>query len=37
MEEKGLILNFGKTKVMKYEARFGLTANVGKWPCGVCR
>jgi len=37
MEEKGLRVNLGKTKVMKYEARFGPTQNLGKCSCGVCR
>jgi len=29
-------VNWCKTKVMKCEARFGPTDNLGKWSCGVC-
>ena len=37
MEEKGLRVNLGKTKVMKCEVRTGQAENSGKFPCGVCR
>jgi len=37
MEEKGLRVNMGKTKVMKCQVRAGQAENSGKWPCGVCR
>jgi len=35
--EKRLRVNLGKTKDMKCEARFGPTAHLGEWPCGVRR
>jgi len=34
---KELRVNFGKTKLMKCEARLGPTENLRKWPCGGCR
>jgi len=34
---RDLGVNLGKTQVMKCEARFGLTDNLGNWPCGVCK
>ena len=37
MEEQGLRVNLGKTKVMKCEVRTGQAENSGKFPCGVCR
>ena len=37
MEEKGLRVNVGKTKVMKCQVGSGQVENSGKWPCGVCR
>jgi hypothetical protein len=37
MEEKGLRVNMGKTKVMKCQVSQGQADNSGKWPCGVCR
>jgi len=37
MKEKGLRVNLGKTKVMKCEARFRPTENLGKKPFGVCK
>ena len=37
MEEKGLRVNVGKTKVMKCQVGSGQVKNSGKWPCGVCR
>src|SRR5260221_512039 len=37
MEEKGLRVNMGKTKVMRCKIRFGQLENSGKWPCGICR
>jgi hypothetical protein len=37
MEEKGLRVNMGKTKVMRCHVVSGQTENSGKWPCSVCR
>jgi hypothetical protein len=37
MEEKGLRVNMGKTKVMKCQVMRGRTVAIGKFPCGVCR
>ncbi len=37
MEEKGLRVNMGKTKVMVSRIRHGQAENSGKYPCGVCR
>jgi len=36
MEEKGLRVNTGKTKVMKCHVRSEQEENMGKYPCGVC-
>src|SRR5260221_1596979 len=37
MEEKGLRVNMGKTKVMRCKIRFGQVENSGKRPCDICR
>jgi hypothetical protein len=37
MEEKGLRVNMGKTKVMRCQAGAGQVAKTGKYPCGVCQ
>ena len=37
MERKGLRVNMGKTKAMKYELDSVQAVDYGKWPCGVCR
>jgi hypothetical protein len=37
MEQKGLRINMGKTKVMKCKVRQGQAENSGKSQCGVCR
>ena len=37
LENKGLRVNMGKTKVMKCQVRVGLKEDSGKWPCAVCR
>src|SRR5258706_15002376 len=37
MEEKGLRVNMGKTKLMVSRIRHGQAENSGKYPCGVCR
>jgi len=37
LEERGLRVNMGKTKVLKCRARVGQKEDSGKWPCGVCR
>jgi len=37
MQEKESRVNFGKTKVMKCDFKFGPTENLGKLSCGVCR
>jgi hypothetical protein len=37
LEDKGLRVNIGKTKVMKCQVRVGLKEDSGKWPCAVCR
>jgi len=36
MEEKGLQVNVGKTKVMRCRVDAGQVVNSGKYPCGVC-
>ena len=36
MEEKGLRVNLGKTKVMRCRDGVGQVAKTGKYPCGVC-
>ena len=36
MEEKGLRVNLGKTKVMKCRDGAGQVSKSGKYPCGVC-
>jgi hypothetical protein len=37
MEEKGLRVNVGKSKVMRSAMDVGQTVDTGKYPCGVCR
>src|SRR5580692_7529939 len=37
LEERGLRVNMGKTKVLKCRVRMGQKGDSGKWPCGVCR
>ena len=37
MEQKGLRVNMGKTKVMKCKVRQGQAENSGKFPCEICR
>ena len=37
MEQKGLRINTGNTKVMKCKVRQGQAENSGKFPCGICR
>jgi hypothetical protein len=37
MEEKGLRVNIGKTKVMRCRVGAGEVLKSGKFPCGVCR
>jgi hypothetical protein len=37
MEEKGLRVNMGKTKVMRCRVGTGEVVKSGKFPCGVCR
>ena len=37
MEEKGLRVNMGKTKVMRCRTGTGEVVKFGKFPCGVCR
>jgi hypothetical protein len=37
VEEKGLRVNMGKTKVMKCRDSKGQVENSGKWPCKICR
>src|SRR5580692_11344898 len=37
LEERGLRVNMGKTKVLKCRVRVGQKEDAGKWPCGVCR
>ena len=37
MEQKGLKVNMGKTKVMNCRVRHGQAENSGKFPCGVCK
>ena len=37
MEEKGLRLNMGKTKVMMSGISLDVLKPSGKFPCGVCR
>lgn len=37
MEEKGLRVNLGKTKILKCQGGVGQVEDSGKWPCGVCR
>ena len=36
MEEKGLRVNIGKTKVMRCQEGTGQVIKTGKYPCGVC-
>ena len=36
MEEKGLRVNMGKTKIMRCQVGAGQVAKLGKYPCGVC-
>jgi hypothetical protein len=36
MEERGLKVNMGKTKVMRCRDGTGQTQKTGKYPCGVC-
>jgi len=36
MEEKGLRVNIGKTKVMRCQEGAGQVVKAGKYPCGVC-
>jgi hypothetical protein len=37
LEEKGLRVNIGKTKVMRSRLHDGQVMNSGKYPCGVCK
>ena len=37
MEEKGLRVNVGKTKVMRCRNKIGQAENSGKFPCGICK
>jgi len=37
LEERGLRVNIGKTKVMKCQLRNGLKDDCGDYPCSVCR
>src|SRR5580698_5591187 len=37
LEERGLRVNMGKTKVLKCRVRAGQKEDSGKWPCGICR
>ena len=37
MEEKGLRVNLGKTKVMRCQIQTEPVVSSGKWPCGVCK
>ena len=37
MEDKGLRVNMGKTKVMRCVVGTVAAEDTGKWPCGVCR
>ena len=37
MEEKGLRVNMGKTKVMKCQVGIGSVKKAGEYPCGVCQ
>jgi len=37
MEEKGLWVNVGKTKVMKCKNAVGHMENTGQFPCGICK
>ena len=36
-ELKGLRVNIGNAKVMRYQVRIGQAEESGKYPCGVCR
>ena len=37
MELKGLRVNIGKTKVLRFQVRIGQAEESGKYSCGVCR
>jgi len=37
LEEKGLRVNMGKTKIMRCQYRTGQVENSGKFPCSVCK
>ena len=37
MEQKGLKVNMGKTKIMNCKVRQGQAENSGKFPCGICK
>ena len=37
MEEKGLRVNMGKTKVMQILAEQEQVVKPAKWPCGICK
>ena len=37
MEQRGLKVNMGKTKVMTCKVRQGQAENSGKFPCGICK
>jgi len=37
LEEKGLRVNLGKTKIMRCQYRTGQVENSGKFPCSVCK
>jgi hypothetical protein len=37
LEEKGLRVNMGKTKVMRCRSGAGVVEDSGEYPCGVCR
>jgi hypothetical protein len=37
LDDRGLKVNIGKTKVMKCQTRKGLNEDSGDWSCGVCR
>ena len=37
IEMKSLIVNAGKTKIMRCQVNVGQVENSGKYPCSVCR
>ena len=36
VESKGLMVNIGKTKVMKCHVDANMQVESGKYPCGIC-